>query len=203
MKLSLLFLTAALAFAHDFRAADWGMTKDQVVASEKSAPLGHETSGEQLLLRYVSPEGAMLHGRLTYIFVGGKLVRAKYISDARHEDVNEFINDFMAAERVISAEFGKPATDRTVWESDASQLERLPYLEQDRAHASDILPSDNAGISVALGHLKMYTERIKAGTRIVHALTGSDSRITHQIEFRSIELEKRENTAARQGEPSR
>jgi hypothetical protein len=40
------------------------------------------------------------------------------------------------------------------------------------------------GLAVSLGHLKLVTERAGGRTSVVHALTGADRRITHQIELR-------------------
>jgi hypothetical protein len=90
--------------------------------------------------------------------------------------------------------YGKPATERAVWEDDLYQQERLPYLDQDRALPADILPSDqHAGLAVSLGNLRLITQRSSAHTKITHALTGANSRIVHQIEYRSVKLEALEN----------
>lgn len=166
------------------------MTRAEVIATE-SVPLAdiRQDNGETVLRYDPAPE-AELAGRLIYIFADGKLVRAKYISSAQHSDLNDFIADFHTVEPLLLEKYGKPAAERAVWDSDEYQLERLPYLDQDRALASNILPSDlNAGLSVSLGNLRLYTERIKTRTKIVHALSGKDSHIVHQIEYRSVELE--------------
>jgi hypothetical protein len=200
---ALLFVLVGTAFAaqdasHDFRKADWGMTRDQVLATEAGQPADVQLTGEQTVVSFDSVGGGELPGKLIYIFVRNRLVRAKYISSAQHEELNDFISDFAATEHMLAEKYGKALADRAIWENDLYQQERLPYLEQDRAHASDILPSDrNTGLSVAMGHLKMYTERLNARTRVVHALTGGDSRIIHQIEYRSLELENSGDTAAR------
>jgi hypothetical protein len=97
---------------------------------------------------------------------------------------------------LLAEKYGKPAANRAVWDSDEFQLERLPYLDQDRALASNILPSDqNSGLSVSLGYLRLYTQRVTPRTQIVHALTGENSRIVHQIEFSSIEFQNFEKAA--------
>jgi hypothetical protein len=44
-----------------------------------------------------------------------------------------------------------------------------------------------------MGYLRLYTQRRSAHTKIVHTLTGENHRITHQIEYRSVELEAFEN----------
>ena len=185
-KFPILFL-ATLCILHagqepDFRKATWGMTPDQVKATEPAPPAEVSESEGEVVLRYETASS-----RLLYIFVDSKLVRAKDISKATHEDPNGFIADFAALEPVLLEKYGTPTADRAIWENDLFQQERLPYLEQDRAHASDILPSDRfTGLSVSLGYLKMYTERTTARTRITHALTGADSHILHQVEYRAL-----------------
>jgi len=65
------------------------------------------------------------------------------------------------------------------------QTESQSYLERDRSIPSEIIPSDKfSGLEIAFGHLKLYTQWTAQGTTILHALTGENHRITHQIEWR-------------------
>jgi hypothetical protein len=185
----------------DFRHVTWGMSQAQVVATETAKPAEVRQSGSETVVKY-EPVSAELTGRLIYIFVNDQLVRAKYISNAEHAEHNDFIADFHAVEPLLAEKYGKPATERAVWDNDEGQLERLPYLDQDRALASNILPSDqNSGLSVSLGYLRLYTQRLTPRTQIVHALTGGDSHVVHQIEYRSVELEALENQVTRAHTP--
>ena len=45
---------------------------------------------------------------LIYIFADEKLVRANYISDAKHTDLNDFITDFRDIEPAPEKKYGKP-----------------------------------------------------------------------------------------------
>src|SRR5207302_233553 len=133
-----------------------------------------------------------------------KLVRAKYVIHPSHADLNDFIADFRAVDPVLRDALGKPSYERTFWENDPFQDEGVNYLEQDRALPLDILPSDKfAGIEVALGYLKLYSQWTQPRTKLVHALTGAEHRITHQIEYRSVELTDLENTVVEQSLPGR
>src|SRR5882672_11346230 len=134
----------------DFRKVTWGMTQAQVMAAEPDKPAEVRQSNGEVILKY-EPVNAELSGRLIYIFANDKLVRAKYISSAQHSEKNDFIADFNAVEPLLLEKYGKPNSERAVWENDELQQERLPYLDQDRALPSQILPSDQAvGLSVSL-----------------------------------------------------
>lgn len=184
----------------DFRKAHWGMTQAEVIATEANPPDQVTESNGEVLVKYNSIETREITGRLIYIFVDGKLVRAKYISNADHDDLNDYIADYRASEPLLQEKYGKPNAEKAVWDNDLYQQERLPYLDQDRALPSDILPSDqHAGLSISLGYLRLYTQRGNARTKIVHALTGEDSRIIHQIEYRSVALEALENKVLQRG----
>jgi hypothetical protein len=182
---------------HDFRNVDWGMTRQQVLAAELNSPVSAETVDGQVIVRFDATADSDLSGQLVYTFENDRLIRARHVATARHNELNDYVADFASTERLLGEKYGKTSSDRAVWLSDLYQQERLPYLEQDRAHASDILSSDqNVGLSVLKGHLKLYTERQNAKTKVVHALTGEDSQIHHQIEYR-MSLENTENSSPR------
>lgn len=175
----------------DFRQANWGMTRAQVLATEAATPSQVRESNGETIVRYDSIKLGELQSRVVYIFANDKLVRAKYVFDADHTDPNDFIRDFRTVEPLLKDQYGKPVIERAFWQDDLYQEESKAYLDQDRASAADILPSDRfVGLSISLGHLKLYTQWRGDRTKISHGLTGADYRITHQIEFLSVELEK-------------
>ena len=62
------------------------------------------------------------------------------------------------------------------------------------ATPADLLPSDAfLGLTLAAGHLKLYVQWEGARTKVLHGLAAENNRITHQIEYRSVELEKFED----------
>jgi hypothetical protein len=196
LKFLAVFSLGTVLFAQqpDFRKASWGMSQAQVLATEPGQPSEVRQENGEVVVKYDPVKTADLSGRLIYFFANDKLVRAKYVSDAEHVELNDFIVDFRAVEPILIEKYGKPFNERAVWENDLYQQERLPYLDQDRALPSDVLPSDaNVGLSVSLGHLRLYTQRGSAHTSIVHTLTGGDHRIVHQIEYRGVEWEALEN----------
>src|ERR1035438_1768231 len=87
--LPMLALSAFAQTQPDFRKATWGMTQEQVLASEPGSPVQISKSNGEVVVQFAAPDGSEIRGRLYYIFLDDKLVRAKYISDAEHEDPNE------------------------------------------------------------------------------------------------------------------
>ena len=184
----------------DFRQTRWGMTQEQVLATESSRPSEVRRSSGEVIVQYDSIPLAGLDSRVIYIFANDKLVRAKYLFDVEHDNQNDFIADFRTVEPLLREKYGKPANERAIWADDSTQDEPKSYLDQDRATPANILPSDRlVGFAVSLGHLKLYTQWQTAGTKILHALTGENYQITHQIEYRSVELESLENKTRQQG----
>jgi len=180
----------------DFRQTRWGMSEAEVRAAEGGAPGSVSQADHGVILRYDSIPVAGMPAHVVYIFASGKLVRAKYVFDKEHTELNDFISDFRSIEPVLREWHGKPANERAIWEDDSTQLEPKSYLDQDRATPSSILPSDPlVGLAVALGHLRLFTQWQDPRTRITHALTGEDSRIVHQIEYKSVELGGMEKSA--------
>jgi len=56
-------------------------------------------------------------------------------------------------------------------------------------HPASCLRPKRRASRFSLGDLRLFSVRANARTKVVHALTGSDRRIMHQIEYRGVELE--------------
>jgi hypothetical protein len=186
---------AVLAFSmslfaqSDFRKANWGMTQDQVMAAESKPPVNVSIVAGVTTLRYDSIKFAGVPAGVLYFLEKGKLTRAKYLFDSPHKDLNEFIADYnKLVEPELREHFGKPASERAVWDNPVYQDESKEYLERDRSTPSEIFVSDRfAGAEISLGHLKLYTQWTLARSTVLHALTGENQRMIHQIEFRPKE----------------
>jgi hypothetical protein len=162
------------------------MSRAQVQATEASAPSAVVESGGQVILQYEPVKWSGQDARLFYIFSEGKLVRAGYLFQAEHSDPNEFIRDYQSVEPLLTAQYGKAAKEEALWNDPAFQDESIRYLEQDRAAPSQFFPSDRyVGLEIAFGHLRFFTHWDTGRTTVLHALTGEDSKITHQVEYLS------------------
>ena len=163
------------------------MTKAQVFAAEPNKLVDIREANGEVIVEYDVMQYGDLASRVIYIFAKDKLVRAKYLFEAEHSELNDFIVDFKRIEPLLQAQYGKPSSERAIWEDDATQLEPKSYLDQDRATPSSILASDvNVGLAVSLGHLKLFTLWNSARTRVVHTLSGGNNQIVHQAQYRSL-----------------
>jgi hypothetical protein len=168
----------------DLRKAAWGMTQAQVMATESNPPRQVRESNAETIVQYDSVKLGDLECTLVYTFAQDKLLRAIYTIDAEHGNLNDFIADYRAVEPLLIEKHGKPASERALWLNDLYQDEPKSYLDQDRPTPSSILPSDkNVGLSVSAGHLKLFTHWETGRTKVLHALSGENGRITHQIEY--------------------
>lgn len=179
---------ASSALSGDFRQATWGMSKAEVLEAEANAPRGvREQDGEEIVT--FASKLAGIDASVVYIFAKDQLVRAKYFLTTEHVDPNDFIADYRSIEPLLKKCYGEPTETRAVWEEGSLQSEPIVYLDRDRATPLDILPSDLfVGLDVASGHLKLLSQWRDGRTEIMHALTGLNGKIVHQIEYVSTDL---------------
>lgn len=109
------FLALVLAvpgFAGDFRRAEWGMTKEQVKAVEKEAPL--QSRGESLLKYKTQIMGLDVH--IYYYFEKGRLRHGSYDFISVPESGCSEIFDKLV--ETISKKYGE-AKEELIWKDDS------------------------------------------------------------------------------------
>lgn len=201
MRFLALFFIGAFAFAQppnfaqrpsdvdrapDVRTVSWGMSRAEVMAADPGWFNGPLNPSE--LAIWVT-DLAKSDAKIVYEFSNDKLVRATYVFTPKHSDANDFVADFHAVTAQLVARHKQPSCERALWLDDSLQNERIAYLEQDRALPSDILPSDKlAGLSISVGHLRLYSTWEGPRTQILHTMTGENHQIAHRVEYRSVEL---------------
>ena len=165
----LLLLAAAPALAGDFRNADWGMSREQVKASEW-LPLQEEDS---LGLIY----RGTLFGEptdVTYLFADDKLVRAQYDDVADHGGKRRLLRYYDALAECVTQHLGAPVMDETLYTSlemrdnpdiwltgsEAGALFRFMYWDAGKTHAVAMLIDHGTSVdcfidfySIEFGHL--------------------------------------------------
>ena len=97
----------------DFRDAKWGMTKDEVKASEK-LPLSDELPEA---ITYISELGGK-PAIIGYVFnEDGKLIRAGYLVEDEQIPPQDYVAAFDKAKKDMGVRLGMPSTDRMLWTS--------------------------------------------------------------------------------------
>ncbi len=182
-KFLLLVFAAALGFAavscrdgkdsktkeggeFSFRKTTWGMSREQVKASEDSAPTGDKPD---VITYRGEVEGIPVI--VGYLFDGDKLIKAGYLMQGSYEDPNSYVSDYNKVKDFLINEHGTPAQDEVVW-----------------GEGEEVDDPDKFGESVCGGKLRYSTFWADGVTVIRQSLDGEDGKCKHGVMFESVEL---------------
>lgn len=96
--------------SHDFRQARWGMSQEEVKASEKTSP----TDERPEVITYLDDFEGM-QALIGYVFEDGKLVNGGYVFMEPQEELTNYIRDYKNLKKSLVGEYGKPYLDKAVW----------------------------------------------------------------------------------------
>lgn len=181
-KLLLLVFAAALGFGavscrdgkdsktkeggeFSFRKTTWGMSREQVKASEDTTPTG---DNPEVITYRGEVEG--IPAIVGYLFDGDKLTRAGYLMQGSYEDPNSYISDYNKVKDFLIDEHGTPAQDEVVW-----------------AEGEEVDDPVKFGESVCGGKLRYSTTWADGVTAIRQSLDGEDGKCKHGVMFESVE----------------
>ncbi len=150
----------------NFRKTTWGMSRDQVKASESDTP----TEDRPEVVTYTGEYGG-IPSIIGYMFEGDKLVRAGYLMRSTSEDPESYVGDYEKVKENLIKEYGAPAEDKVDW----GEGEELQY-------------KDKPGAAVCGGKLAYSASWVKDGTVIKETLGGVEGKCRHGVMFESIEL---------------
>jgi hypothetical protein len=164
-----LSLCAAEGTKYDFRKTNWGMSKEQVKATEKNkiAFEGKEA---------IAMDRAQVDGReciYVYYFLEDKLYRAGYSFMEKHINKNFYIDDYEDLKEILTKKYDKPVLDKIIWENDLFKDDRSSW-----------------GLAVSVGHLKYFSSWETSTTYISIGLDGDNYEINLTIGYYSKELEE-------------
>ncbi|MAT38864.1 MAG: hypothetical protein CL946_04595 [Ectothiorhodospiraceae bacterium] len=152
-------------YEYDFRKTRWGMTIDEVKATEDAEPSWEFSSGNFHVLRY-DVVMADMNATCSYDFMYGKLWSAGYSFDTEHKDKNLYIADYEKIKALLSKEYGQPDKDYHVWKNDL-------YKDNPEAY----------GTAISLDHLTLFTYWNKRSTTIGLMLSGHNSKAGVSVHF--------------------
>jgi hypothetical protein len=156
----------------NFRKSAWGMSVEQVKATETSKPKFEDS---KLLVYSDSVSGLSVD--VAYIFVNNKLIRTKYVVSEKHSNKTDYIDDYKKLKTSLSNKYSKPVSDKQYWKNDL--------------YKSD---SSEWGMAVSIGHLSYFCSWENANSSILLYLTGDNYVINLGIEYSSKQLSKIEDT---------
>ncbi len=151
---------------YDFRKTNWGMSKEQVKATEDKKP---DSEYDTSLVYYVKI-GAddYLCG---YNFLQDKLYNTGYVFVGEHSNKNEYIRDYKNLKEILTKEYGKPKTDRMAWDNDLFKNDRSQW-----------------GLAVSIGHLSYGNIWETSTTYITLRLDGDNYEISLVAAYDSRKL---------------
>jgi DNA repair exonuclease SbcCD ATPase subunit len=115
--LLILAISTLILFAeevkYDFRKTNWGMSKEQVKATEDKKPNFEDNT----MLRYevtISEKDF----ECAYLFLEDKLYGSGYLFFGEHTNKNLYIDDYEELKEILTKEYGKPKIDKVTWKND-------------------------------------------------------------------------------------
>lgn len=108
----------------NFRNALWGMSKDEVKASEDSTPTEENETG----LLYSSVTVSNMSASVMYSFdEDEKLYQGFYLFTDSHTSYNLYIDDYKKLVGALTEKYGEPEWDRTKWKDDLYKGDENDY----------------------------------------------------------------------------
>jgi len=153
----------------DFRKTTWGMSIEQVKATE-DAKLDIEGDSE---LGY---SGIKINGKdfiCVYFFLEDKLYRSGYGLLGKHSNDNLYINDYENLKEALTKKYGKPRFDKVTWRNDLFKDSRQDW-----------------GTAISIGHLEYFSSWETSTTYINLGLNGDNYEISLNFGYYSRELKE-------------
>ena len=152
----------------NFRNSSWGMSRDQVIASE--AGRSFENTNGILITSVDGVAGRFEASALYYFDNVDCLYKAAYLMHLKHANPNQFIDDFIELKDIYTEKYGAPTTDLEHWD--------------DSFYKND--PS-NYGMAIATGALIYLCEWGSSNTVISLMLSGDNYECSVVITYKDVD----------------
>ncbi|GAI61308.1 unnamed protein product [marine sediment metagenome] len=156
---------------YDFRKTNWGMSVEQVKATEDKKPGGESDTVLAYEVEIDAKDFICL-----YQFLENKLFFSGYNYKEEHINYNLYINDYEDLKEILIKKYGKPMKDEEMWDN-LSEWELEAYKQ-------------NLGNSISAGFLTYFAFWETFTTRIELILDGDNYEINLRIRYISKELEE-------------
>lgn len=150
---------------YDFRKANWGMSREEVMATEETEPIIEKENTIDYSTVLLN-----MQAQVGYTFKDDELIRAGFFFFGKFEDENEYIEKYNALKEELTKVNGKPVID----------------TEQMKNPSQNIEP-ENKGKAVCNGDILYATQWDLPTTDIQLVLRGEDSECNLTILYLSEE----------------
>ncbi|MEA3515499.1 MAG: hypothetical protein U9R34_08530 [Nanoarchaeota archaeon] len=154
--LALISFTVSETYADDFRKTKWGMSQNEVLASETLKP--SEQTPEMIIYQNRVINKKVLIG---YRFIQDKLYSAGYVLQEEHSHSHHFILDYKDFKNALTSKYGKPESDKEIWRSEY-------YKKTDALHK---------GWAISVGNLSYLSQWKTENTEICLILHGDNMKV--------------------------
>ncbi len=151
---------------YNFRNTRWGMTQEEVIASETMVPIEKEKD----MIKYKT-QILEKNVELLYVFAQNKLLGASYILDENYLNSEQFIQTYVLFKKELIKKYGQPNKDITHWENDAFKKDRSKW-----------------GIALSLGYLEYFTFWETPVTTVSCGLKEKNYQVLCSVEYWSLEF---------------
>jgi hypothetical protein len=171
--LALLFLISLIAQAnlswgdtYNFRYTKWGMTPEEVIASETMTPIEKDEKKIKYKTRILNKNVDLL-----YLFAQNKLIGASYKLDENYINSERFIKTYDRFKEELIKKYGTPKKDITHWKNDKFKSNRSKW-----------------GMALSFGYLEYFTYWEAPGTTVSCGLKEQNYYVLCSIDYWSMEL---------------
>jgi hypothetical protein len=158
---------------YDFRKTNWGMSKEEVKATEDKNPFSEDDTS----IFYKNVEIIGRNFFCYYEFIQDKLYSSSYsigtILGEVHTNKNDYIDDYENFKELLTKKYGKPKKDVVTWKNDLFKNNKQEW-----------------GTAISIGHLSYVTLWETSTTEIGLALGGDNYEIWLAVGYDSKKLKE-------------
>jgi hypothetical protein len=154
------------ADTYNFRHTKWGMTPEEVVASETMDPIEQDEKTIRYKTKILDKDVELL-----YLFAQNKLVGASYMLDENYLNSDRFIKTYTRFKEQLIKKYGPPSKEITQWKNDAFKSDRSKW-----------------GIALSLGYLEYLTFWETESTTVSCGLKENNYYVLCSVEYWSLEF---------------
>ena len=159
-------VSVSWADTYNFRYTKWGMTPQEVIASETMDPIAKD----EKMIKYKT-QILDKNVELLYLFAQNKLVGASYMLDENYLNSDRFIETYARFKEELIKKYGPPNKEKTHWKKDAFKSDRRKW-----------------GIALSLGYLEYFTFWETPGTTVSCGLKENNYYVLCSVQYWSMEF---------------